>query len=59
MEKREFAIKVCAFKSTIITFDWNNKLWDDRQDLASTLIQQVVDSLASQESIWFFRLTES
>lgn len=34
-----------------LTLDWYDELWNNRQDLAATVLQHVMDALSSEELI--------
>lgn len=40
-------------------FDWDNELRDDWEDLGTTLLEHVKDTLNGQESIWVLLLSDS
>lgn len=41
-----------------LTFYWDNELRNNRKNLASTVLQQVMDSLTSKKLIWKFCFTK-
>lgn len=42
-----------------LTPDWNDELWDNRQNFWTTMLQQVFNSLLCKELVWMHSFTES
>ena len=42
-----------------LTFDWNDELWDDWENLGSTLLEHIEDYLDRQESVWVLLLSDT
>lgn len=40
------------------TFNWDNELRNNRKNLVSTMLQQVMDSLTCKKLIWKFSFTK-
>ena len=43
----------------ILTLNWNNELWDDWEDLGSTLFKHIENSLDGEESVWVLLLSHT
>lgn len=42
-----------------LTPDWNDELWDNRQNFWTTMLQQIFNSLLCKELVWMHNFTES
>lgn len=42
-----------------LTLDWYDELWNNRQDLAATVLQHVMDALSSEELVGVNRLAQT
>lgn len=54
-----FKAAIERLRRTVYTFNGDDELRDDGEDLSTTLLQHVEDALDSQESVWVLLLTDT
>ena len=42
-----------------LTLDWNDKLWDDRENLSTTLLKHVKNTLNGKEAVGVLLFTDT